>query len=219
MLIETLSNESITNTYMNWNHNNLIKKVAHNKFKEFAKEQMADKGLYRNAYVAFLIGFGFLFAVAVGYGVSLMFLAQEFTVIIQVTTGVLFCFTILIILHELLHGLAYKLSGAKNVYFGAIFSKFLFYAGSDQEEFNGTRYRFVALFPFVIITGVSLLMLLLYSEYIPFGLAVLFVHTLFCGGDFAAANFIAKHDLKKIHTYDSREKGETYFYFKDETVS
>lgn len=200
---------------MHINENQLVKKVSHEKFKDLCKEQLSEKGFYKNAYAAFLMGFGFLFAAALGFGVAIMVLAQEFTVLIQVGIGVLFSFTFLIILHELLHGLAYKLIGAKNVYFGAILAKFLFYAASDQEEFNGVHYRFVALFPFFSITVATLLLALLRPEYIPFVLTVAFIHTLFCGGDFAVVNFVRKYDLKNIYAYDSKEKGETYFYFKE----
>lgn len=203
---------------MDWNDNDLIKKVAHDKFKDFSKEQLTDKGFYRSIYTTLVIGLGFIFFAVIGYGVTLMFIAQEFAIVTQVGVGVLFCFTFLIIIHELLHGLAYKLSGAKRVYFGVILSKFLFYAGSDREEFNGVHYRFVALFPFVIITGASLLLVLLHPGYISLGLTVMFVHTLFCGGDFAVVNFISKYDLNRIYTYDSRERSETYFYLKSETA-
>jgi hypothetical protein len=40
----------------------------------------------------------------------------------------------------------------------------------------------------------------------------LFIHTVFCSGDFTLLNYLASN--KEMLTYDDKEKGETYFYKK-----
>lgn len=192
----------------------LLEKVKHDDVKEFAKNKLAEKGVFKSVYVTSLMVTGFLFAAAVGYGISILIFSGETALIIQVIPGLLFSFTILIILHELIHAFGYKLSGAKSVYFGAIPSKFVFYAGSDQEVLNGHQYRFIAILPFATISTICLIALIGWPEYFVFTLTILFVHTAFCGGDFAMLNFIQKYNLSEIQTYDHREKRETYFYLK-----
>lgn len=192
----------------------LLKKIPHNEFKAFAKVELAKKRIYKHVFYTFFIISGFAFFAGLGYGGALFFIDEQIKYPIQIALGLIFCFTILIIVHELLHGLAYKLVGAKKVYFGAVLSQFIFYAGSDQEKFNGTKFRFVALFPFASILVLGLISLLLFPEYFLFTCTVLFMHTLFCSGDFAVMNFMQQYDLKQIYTYDSREKKETYFYQK-----
>lgn len=190
----------------------LLKKIGHDEFKTFAREQIAKEGFYKRVYSTFLFLSGFLFFACTGYGISLFILDEKITFPIQLATGILFCFTLLIVLHELLHGIAYKLMGAKKIYFGAILSQFIFYAGSDQERFDGRKFRFIALFPFVCILMLGLICLLLFPEYFLIILTVLFIHTIFCGGDFAVLNFMEQYKLSEIYTFDSREKRETYFY-------
>ena len=192
----------------------LIMQVTHEDFKAFMKAQLKQKGFYKTAYTITLMVTGFLFFAAVGYAISVFAIAQEVAPLLQLATGLIFCFSLLIVLHELLHALAYKVVGAKKVYFGAMLSKFVFFAGSDQEKFNGTKYRFIALFPFLSITCAGLLLILFFPEYFLFSLTILFFHTLFCGGDFAVLNFIGKYDLRKFYTYDSRQTRETYFYLE-----
>lgn len=198
------------------NEHMLLEKVKHDDIKEFSKNQLAEKGFFKSLYTISLFVTAFLLAGVVGYAVSMLIFEQEtITNLIQIIPGLLFSFTLVIIFHELIHGLAYKLVGAKKVYFGAMLSKFVFYAGSDQETFNGFQYRFIAISPFITVNTIGIIALIVAPEYFVFTLTVLFIHTLFCGGDFAMLNFIQKHDLSKIHTRDSREKRETYYYLKE----
>lgn len=193
----------------------VLETVSHDEFKEFARNQLAKKGFYKKAYHVALLVSCTLFSAAAGFGTVLYVAEQEATYLVQILLGLIFSLTLLIVLHELLHGLAYKLAGANKVYFGAILSKFVFFAGSDQEVFNGKQYKFIALFPFLCITIAGLIGALVWPEYLTFFLSVLCTHTLFCGGDFAIMNFTHQYDLRKIHTYDSRKKKETYFFLKD----
>lgn len=193
----------------------LPKKILHKEFKPFAKEALAQKGFFKTLFYGFLLITSLAFFVSLGYGGALVFLEGETTYLVQLSIGLLFAFTIMIVLHELLHGLAYKLVGAKKVYFGAILSQFIFYAGSDNEKFNGVQFRFIALLPFAIITALCFLALLFFSNYFLGILTVLFIHTLACGGDFAVVNFMQQYDLRRFHTHDSREEEVTFFYLED----
>ena len=192
----------------------LIKEIRHEDFKEFMKEEIARDGFYKRAYSISLMLTGLAFFVAFGFGIAQAILKERLLYPLQLLAGLLFCFTLLIVVHELLHGIAYKLMGAKQVYFGAMLSQLIFYAGSDQEKFNGKQFRFIAIAPFVSILTAGLLSLLLLPQYFLFILTVLFAHSFFCVGDFAVLNFMQQYDLDEICTYDSRSEGKTYYYLE-----
>lgn len=192
----------------------LLKQVAHDDIDEFIENQLAEKGFYKMVYTTSLVVTVLSSAAAVAHGIKILILTKGLKPLIQIVPGFLFSFTLLILFHELLHALAYKLVGAKRVYFGAPQSKSGFYAGSDQEAFNGIQFRFIALSPFITISMTGLIALLILPQYFIFVLTVLLIHTLFCGGDFATLNFMHKHDLSKIHTYNSREKRVIYYYLE-----
>lgn len=194
--------------------NQLITKVSHQEFKAFAKEQLDKEGGYKKIFTIALLLTAFGFSGSAAYATALFFFEDVWFYLLQIGLGFLFSLSLLLIIHELLHGIAYKIAGAKKVYFGAVLSQFVFYAGSDQEEFNGRQFRLIAIFPVSVITGLGLLSLLLVPQYLFFTLTVLFIHTLFCSGDFAILNFMLQYNLDEIYTTDSNAKEETYYYLK-----
>lgn len=194
------------------NEDLLLEKVTHDEFKEFAKTELAKEGFYQKVYSITLILTSLSFCAGVGYGLALFFLSDQIFHLIHIVAGLAFCFTVLIISHELLHALAYKLVGAKQVYFGANLSQFLFYAASDGEKFSGRQFRFIALFPFLTVLAAGVVCLITLPQYFLFTLTALFIHSVFCGGDFAVLNYINQYDLDEVYTFDVKEKKETYFY-------
>ena len=50
--------------------------------------------------------------------------------------GIIFTFSILIALHELIHAAAYRLAGAKTLSFGMNLRKFMFYVQADGQVLN-----------------------------------------------------------------------------------
>lgn len=192
----------------------LLRKVSHSDFKAFAKEAMIHNGFYKSSFKVFLAVFGLSWCACLGYCSVLFFMEDKTTYLIQFLLALVFCFSVLIIIHELLHALAYKLVGAHRVYFGAKLSQFVFYAGCDDQKFTGVQYRLVALLPFVCISLLGLAALFLFPSYFIFSMTVLGLHTLFCCGDFAVMNYIQQYDLKKVFTYDLKAEETTYFYLK-----
>jgi hypothetical protein len=189
----------------------VFKEVKHNEFKSFAQDQVDQESFYQKVYNLSLILVALLFIGGLGYSLTLFFIEENLFYMLQTVAGILFSFSLLIILHELLHAIAYKIKGADNLYFGAQISKFLFYAASDEERFTGDQYKFIALFPFVSIAALSGMLLLVFPQYFQFIFSVLFIHHIFCGADFAVISFLQKHGLANVLTFDSREKQTTYF--------
>ena len=121
----------------------------------------------------------------------------------------------LIPIHELIHGLFYKLDGATSVQYKANFRKFIFYAMADQYVVNFSSFAILALAPFVIINSLLLTAIIFAPVSLSFLFAgMLFVHTAGCAGDFALISYFLENNPKNLVTYDDIAKGKSYFYKK-----
>lgn len=132
--------------------------------------------------------------------------------------GALLVFTVLIIIHEGIHGLAYKIAGAPKISFGVNWRKLYFYAAADQFVVSRKSFLFIALAPFIVISSVSLAGLFFAGVSLKWVLlSVLLVHTGACAGDFAMLAFYEKHrHVGKLLTFDDVERKISYFYVKGE---
>ncbi|TAF66939.1 MAG: DUF3267 domain-containing protein [Cytophagales bacterium] len=120
---------------------------------------------------------------------------------------------LLIPLHELIHGLAYRLVGAKKVSYGANLKKFIFYALADKFVVSYKEFIIVALAPFLVVYLVNIILFLVLpttGAYACLGLT--FVHSLLCGGDFGLLSFFHENKSKQLVTYDDVAKQASYFY-------
>ena len=145
-----------------------------------------------------------IFTCDIGIGKSIGFFALGFCGLLP-----------LIPLHELIHGLFYKIDGATVVQYKANFKKFIFYAMADQYVINFSSFVLLALAPFVIINSLLLVALVFSTGSLSFLFAgMLFVHTSGCAGDFALISYFLEHDYKHLVTYDDVAEGKSYFYKK-----
>jgi hypothetical protein len=119
-------------------------------------------------------------------------------------------------IHELIHYFAYKITGAKSVSFFSNFKKFYFATIADKFVTNLSEYTFIAILPFtIVLVGVLILFPFLSLGFQLTSMIFLFIHNIFCGGDISLLNYLASN--KGMVTYDDKEKGETYFYIKQNT--
>ena len=121
----------------------------------------------------------------------------------------------LIPIHELIHGLAYKLLGAKHVGYTANFRKLYFTAQANMFVVNYREFLFLAFAPFVLITlGCLVSIWFLKPVFILIPLGTLVMHTGACGGDFALVSYIYPYRKEGIVTYDDFPNKRTYFLTK-----
>jgi hypothetical protein len=121
----------------------------------------------------------------------------------------------LIPIHEYIHALAYKNRGAKAVSYGINFKKFIFLTVADKFVASQAEFLVVAMAPFSVISAALMLAFLFVATYWQiFILGMLFVHALFCIGDFGLASFFLSHKGENIVTYDDKTAKATYFYTK-----
>jgi hypothetical protein len=123
-------------------------------------------------------------------------------------------FAVLVIpVHELLHGLAFKLLGAKNVSIHAQWDRMLFYAIADKFVMNSKEFIFLALTPFIVINSALIFgIFFLHSELKVAAVVFLFFHLTGCIGDFALLGYLYKNRKTTILNYDDKTLKKSYFY-------
>lgn len=193
----------------------LLNTVSHKDIKPFVKECLEVKGLYKTLYIILVFSSIAFLGGIITYTAIRFWRNDESYGLLQFISAFLFSVSALVVIHELIHALAYKLKGANHIYFGANLKKFVFYAASDGDIINGKDFKFVALAPFVVITAVNLVLIGFIPAYKLFFLTIIATHTMFCGGDFAMVNFISQYPLRKIFTFDVRQAKESYFYLSE----
>lgn len=191
--------------------------LKHIEIIEFIKPWIKKKNIYTRIYnISLLTGF-----LIVGFFVGMMISAGEinFEIINQFFLGIMIGF-LMIPLHEWLHGIAYKILGAKKVEYRAEWKKLLFYAAADGFPAGYKEFRFVALMPFTVITLIGLLLMVLSGfEWTVIMLGFIFSHAACCGGDFGLLSYMYEHKDQEMITIDDMEKGETYFLVKKQVIS
>ena len=122
---------------------------------------------------------------------------------------------LIIPVHEIIHGMAYKLAGAPKVKFGADLKQMMFYASAPG--FVAARYDFyvVAFSPFVLINLFFISGIVFGSIQLQWGsLVALFIHSTMCIGDFAMVNYFTSFRGREIYTYDDHKQKRSYFYIR-----
>ena len=191
----------------------LIAEPRHAHIKEFILTQAQKNSMVIRIYMIYQ-----LVMVLIG----IFFLARAVVLVLKNLYGPLFftalaviiSFSVLIVVHEFLHGLALKIEGAPRVSYGGNIKKFIFYAEADQFVMGRKQFEFVALAPFILIKTISLTGIFLFFNVpaVYFFIILMCLHSLFCAGDMALLAFFYEYKSSEVYTYDSKEEGKSYFY-------
>lgn len=192
-----------------------LTKVSHCRIKPFIIKQIRKEKHLIKLYSIYQISMIFLLLAIIvkafilksrGIGDPLNYIGYAF----------IFSFTVLVIVHELLHALAYLLAGSRKLIFGALWKRFLFYVLANKQVISPLAYRFVANTPLVLVKVVTIVFTIYFwnSPLAYFFLTIMCIHSLFCAGDMAMLAFYRLHPDKEIYNYDDVENRATFFYFK-----
>ena len=130
----------------------------------------------------------------------------------QVLAGILSGSILVIVPHELLHGLAYRVLGARKIKFGADLQQFIFYVTADRFPISKRELAFLALTPFVLINLVIIALTAAWAAQLTlFSAFLLLCHNIMCIGDFAMISY-AYGQKSELYTYDDTEIKKSYFY-------
>ncbi len=193
----------------------LLTEVEHTKIKRFVLEQVNFESKLIRSYSVYQVGLILAFIFLLVRSISLMNRGLNEALHYQLL-AVVFSFTFLVVIHEMIHALAYLLTGVRNLKFGAIWRKFIFYVIADREVVNYSSFRLVAWAPFLVVKVLCLLLGIWFwsSPLAFFFFSVMCIHSLFCAGDMAMLAFYQMHPEKEIFNYDDVSEGKTYFYFR-----
>jgi hypothetical protein len=191
----------------------LIAQLNHSQIKEFVMNQLTTKSRMITAYMIYqiiMIMVGMFFFTR---SIVLAFQGEAKPLYFSLA-ALVFCFTLLIIIHELLHGVALKFAGAKRVTYGGYLKKFIFYAEADQFVINRKQFAFIALTPLFAIKLITLIGIIFLFN-LPFFYFLIFVmsaHSLFCAGDIGLLSIFYQYKNTEIFTFDVKEEKTSYFY-------
>ena len=193
----------------------LIAQLEHNHIKQFVVEQLTNEGKLVKSYMYYqllmmLIGIFFILRAAV------MAFQSASEPLYWSLGALVFCFTLLIALHELLHGIALKLVGAKNIHYGGYLKKFIFYAEADRHVLNRKQFALIALTPLFVIKIISLLGIIVFFGHpaANFFIVLMSAHSLFCAGDIGLLSLFYKSPNTEIFTFDVKAEKKSYYYQK-----
>jgi len=192
----------------------MLDRLPYDHVLEFASEYFRKSNLSIRFYLIMVAVFFLGLPVSVYLGIMikhyhLVSLLQQFLY------GLLISFTAIIPMHEIIHGIVYFLLGARNIRFGVKLRQFAFYAVA--EDFVTTRAAFyaLALAPFIILSGLTLLGFFYIRGYAGYTyLSILFWHSTMCAGDFALLSYYEVHKDKEIYSFDDVKNRVSYFYYR-----
>ncbi len=198
----------------------LLAEVDHLHIKQFINEQIISEKKLIHQYSVYQIAMIALFILLLAKAI-LLYTSGISQPLGAIGTSLVFSFSLLIILHELIHAAAYRLVGTGKVQFGAIWRKFIFYAAVDQEVIDYSSFRIVALAPFVVVKAISILFALIFwsTSWAYFFVSLMCIHSLFCAGDIAMLAFYKRHPNNEIYNFDDISQKKTFFYFKKKNLT
>lgn len=193
----------------------LIAQLNHSQIKEFVVEQLTTNTKIIRFYMYYQI-----LMIAVGmffFTRSIVLAFKGDSIPLYYTLAALvFCFSVLIVIHELLHGIALKLAGAKRVTFGGYLKKFVFYAEADQFIINRRQFAFIALTPLFVVKLVTLTGIIFFfsNPIFYFLIFVMSAHSLFCAGDIGLLTVFYQNMETEIFNFDVKAEKSSYFFKK-----
>ena len=193
----------------------LIAELTHNQIKEFVISQLSDNGKIVSVFMIYQITMllaGFIF---ITRSVALLLHGETTPFLISIAS-IIFSFTILVIIHELLHGIALKFTGARKINFGGYLKKFIFYAEADSHVLNRRQFVLLSLTPLFVVKIISIIGIILFWHHpaLYFFVIVMSVHSLFCAGDVGLLSIFYQYKNTEIFMFDVKEKKTSYFYKK-----
>ena len=189
---------------------------SHKNIKHVVMKEMGENGFWSSVSNLYQV-LGLIAILFGGFKVLMPFIKHgSWNNLVGFAGGMLFSVTLLIVIHELFHAIAYRIVGVRKLSFGMRLSKFLFFVVADKQVLSLKQFTVVALAPVVTIGVLTIIgMIFTYNHPLFYSfLAVFGIHSLFCGGDFGLLAYFENRKEREILTFDVKEEGKTYFYTK-----
>ncbi len=196
----------------------LLDKLSYDHILDFALDYLKKPTKSMTFYFLFLLILILVLTISVILGIIVK--DRTFIRLLQqYFYGLVISFTIIIPIHEAIHGIVYFLLGARKISFGAELKQFAFYAVADRFVTPRNGFYILALAPFLIVSLLNLAGFIFVHGYAGYTyISVLFFHTTMCAGDFALLSYYEFHKDKDIYTFDDVKNRTSYFYYKKPEV-
>jgi len=211
-----MRNPSI-NELQNSEHYEKFAELSHSEIKEFVINQLSQPSRIITWYMVYqfiMIVVGIFFVAR-----AIVLAVKGFSeALIYVALGLTFTVTLLIVIHELLHGLALKITGAKKLSFGAYWKKFIFYAEADRHVLNRKQFELVALTPLFVVKLFTFFGLIYFINHPAFYFFIftMSAHSLFCAGDIGLLSIFYREKDDEIYTFDVKAEKRSFYFRKKE---
>ncbi len=207
-----MKNPSIE-TLQNSDEFELEAELDHGQIKDFVLEQLTSPGKIIGGFMVYQVAMVVTGIFFLTRSLVLAFRGEEIYLLISVA-ALFFSFTLLIVIHELFHGVALKWTGAPVVKYGGYLKKFIFYAEADRHVLNRKQFTLVALAPLVCVKVITLAGMLFFwnDPLVCFFILVMSTHSLFCAGDIGLLSFFFNREEGEVYTFDVREEKKSYYY-------
>ena len=194
--------------------------VKHEDVRSFITAEMEQKPLFVKVASIYQITGILAFLLGVIKALIPFFTQRETEFLGWLGFGILFSFSLLIVIHELIHAAAYRFVGIKNLSFGMYLRKFLFYVQADKQVVNYKQFTIVALAPSIVVSFLTILgMIIFYQQPVFYFFIPIFAfHSIFSGGDFGLLSVFQNRPNQDILTFDLKCNATTYFYAKQKDV-
>ncbi len=184
--------------------------LNHNELTSFVARYLFRKNRITIGFLFFISGFFIIMLYAVVLYCMKPF-CSTIDIVYQILLGILSTI-ILVIPHELLHGLGYKICGAGKITYIANWKKLYFMAAADKFVVNRSKFTFIAMLPFFIISICLLLCGFIYlDDYMIVFVTGNVVHATMCAGDAGLLSYFEENNGYEMITFDNLEDNETYF--------
>jgi hypothetical protein len=162
--------------------------------------------LTRTHHAMSIATIGAIVWVAIEQGRPLLRCAGDFLL------ALLALFVVILPVHELVHALAYRIAGARDIRWEYSARMAAVWVVAHRFVVGRRAFVFVALAPFVVINAAVIAGAILFAAQSVFLLFVLLWHLHGCAGDWALLNFVWLHRRRGFWTYDDAVAGKSYFH-------
>ncbi|OHX67448.1 DUF3267 domain-containing protein [Flammeovirga pacifica] len=132
---------------------------------------------------------------------------QEYSALFLLGVSIYFSFSILIIIHEIIHYLGYIILGKRDAYFGKVKKAMIFYVTTHSSKLNGYQYLFISMLPIVLITLFCIIFPILYNDLqlYYFTIPVMLCNYSFSKGDFAFCDYVLEQGISSLILWNKQE--------------
>jgi len=193
----------------------LLASVEHARIKDFVLSQVMEDRKFVPYYMIYQTA---LFLAAIFFLTRAIVLAiKGDSNYLFITLGaIVFSVTLLVVIHEFIHGLVLKLTGAPKVRFGMVSGRFIFYAEADKFVLSRRPFLWVAFTPLFVVQIITAIFIVLWfsQPLVYFPLMLMCIHSFFCAGDVALATLFYRFPGKEVYTYDDHQQKTSYYFLE-----